>query len=1000
MTGYYLAPKFLLWGRLSLAACALVLCSPAARTQSSPAASPRGEAYEKCKSFFSESANELPDGEGNNAFLNSCGWKFYDYHELPQGGKAFAQARAMAERRRDQVKLADALDGAANIDRLSGDFGQAELLLQQALHLAEEIQNKDELSKIYLSFGRLRGDQGRENEACDSISRSLKLLEELDNPLRLAIANNNMGTCFLRRGDYTNALQSFQRGLIALQQINEELKSSVVLDNIAQCYWRLGDFSKATETINQSLTIREKYKDELLVGKSFDSLGNVYLQQGNYAAALEAMQKGFELRTKANFPLDATESLNNIATVYEAQGEYAEAALYLRRGLQSTTKLANKDLEAEIETHLGEVYFLEGNYAQAYNVLQHAMDNSRAADDKVQLAAAQYVLGRLYVKQGRLDSAKDVLQQARDFYDSKGLIIDLGNTLVELSEVERRSGRLSEGSTLAVRAEELGERIGSPELKWRSLTALGRLSAALGHSHEAAKSFESAITAIEEERNRVAGEENRARFFSERVAPYQERIAVALASGNIEDAFYYSERSKARVLLDVIGADHIPLSATMSEDERERETRLRTILASLNTQILVAGQANPPDEKRLAGLKQQRDEARLKYEDFESTLYSKHPELAVSRGTVPTARLADAKALLPTGSAAIIEYVVVRNRTWAFVISRRGVRVSELALDNSQLQRQVERFRQQLAKRDLAFAEAARQLYQQVLGAESAALKDKTELVVIPDGILWDLPFQALQSGPDHYLIEDSAISYAPSLTALREMSRPRSHPSHQQSTLIAFGNPTIGGGVVSRRKTALMDDHLAPLPEAEIQAKSVAEIYSPDSRVYVGTDAREDRWKAEAPAYRIVHLATHGVLDNRSPLYSYLVLSPSTDPKDPEDGLLEAWEIMRVSLSADLVVLSACETARGKISAGEAMIGLTWAFFVAGSPATLVTQWKVESASSTALMTEFHRRWKGGRNGLSKARALQLAALQMLHNRNYSNPFYWAGYILVGNGQ
>jgi CHAT domain-containing protein len=341
---------------------------------------------------------------------------------------------------------------------------------------------------------------------------------------------------------------------------------------------------------------------------------------------------------------------------------------------------------------------------------------------------------------------------------------------------------------------------------------------------------------------------------------------------------------------------------------------------------------------------------------------------------------------------------VVRNRTWAFVISARSIRIFELPLSNSQLQKRVEYFRQQLAGRDLGFAETARELYQKVLGPAGKSLKDKTELVIIPDGILWDLPFQALQSGPDRYLIEDNAISYAPSLTALREMMQPRRRTNQQ--TLLAFGNPAIGSSAVGRRKLSLMDEHLAPLPEAEIQAKLVAEVYRPDSRVYLGADAREDRWKSEAPRYRILHLATHGVLDNRSPLFSYLVLAPSDDPANPEDGLLEAWEIMRMRLNADLVVLSACETARGRIFAGEAVIGLTWAFFAAGSPAIVVSQWKVESQSSSVLMKDFHQRWKGGYTGLSKAKALQMAAVQMLRSRDFSHPFYWAGYILVGNGR
>jgi len=998
--GYYLAKKFFFRQRILIAGAVVVSALAGAQNQPSPGTSVRGEAYEKCKSFFSGAAQELPDSEENNAFLNSCGWKFYDYHELPEGGKAFAQARAMAARRNDRLSLADSLDGGANVHRLSGDFRAADQSLRQALEVAQEIQNKDVLSKIYLSFGRLRDDQGREEEACEYIPRALELLHVLDKPLQTAIATNNLGTCFLRHGDYSRALESFEQSLSALEQIHEDLKSATVLDNMGQCDWRLGNFAKAVETYNKSLSIREKYRDNLLIGKSLDSLGNLYLLQGNYAAALDSLQKGFELRTKAGFPYDAAESLNNIATVYETQGEYAQAVVYLRRALQTAEKLQNKVLAAEIDTHLGEVYSLEGRSAEAFLALQRALDNSREVEDKVQLADAQFALGRAYLKGGRLGPAKDALDQARDFYQSKGLILALGNTLVELSEVERRGGRLQEALALATQASDLGERTGSPELRWRSLTALGRVNAGLGRRNEATKSFDAAIGTIEEERTRVAGgEENRARFFSERVAPYQERIGLAISSGKIDDALSYAERSKARVLLDVIGADRIPLTTAMSDGERERETKLRTSLASLNSQILVAAQTNPPDEKRLAELKKQRDAMRLQYEDFESTLFSAHPELAVSRATVPVMAAHEIRAFLSSPSAAIVEYALVRNRTWAFVITARGVHVFELRMSNSELRRQVERFRQRLGRRDVDISEGARQLYQEVLGPARAYLKDKTELVLIPDGILWDLPFQALQPEQDRYLVQDTAISYAPSLTALREMVRTRLRPTHQ-STLIAFGNPRIGAGVLSRRKMTLMDEALSPLPEAEIQAKAVAEIYAPESRVYVGSDAREDRWKAEAPGYRIVHLATHGVLDNRSPLYSYLVLTPSGNAKNAEDGLLEAWEIMQTPLNADLVVLSACETARGKVSPGEAVIGLTWAFFVAGSPATLVSQWKVESASSTALMKDFHNRWKGGRTGLSKARALQAASVQMLHSHNYAHPFYWAGYIIVGNGR
>jgi CHAT domain-containing protein len=217
-------------------------------------------------------------------------------------------------------------------------------------------------------------------------------------------------------------------------------------------------------------------------------------------------------------------------------------------------------------------------------------------------------------------------------------------------------------------------------------------------------------------------------------------------------------------------------------------------------------------------------------------------------------------------------------------------------------------------------------------------------------------------------------------------------------ANLLAFGNPTAGPASagdegVPRRSGS------GPLPETESEVRQIAALYGPASRVYVGAEAREERWKAEAASYRVVHLATHGVLDNASPLYSHLVLAPPI-AGTPDDGLLEGWEIMNTQLHADLVVLSACETARGRVAAGEGVIGLMWAVFVAGSPTTLVSQWQVDSASSTALMVAFHREWRGGQRDVSKARALQLASLEVLHTPGRSHPFYWAGFLLAGDAR
>jgi CHAT domain-containing protein len=191
-------------------------------------------------------------------------------------------------------------------------------------------------------------------------------------------------------------------------------------------------------------------------------------------------------------------------------------------------------------------------------------------------------------------------------------------------------------------------------------------------------------------------------------------------------------------------------------------------------------------------------------------------------------------------------------------------------------------------------------------------------------------------------------------------------------------------------------DESLEPLPNAEREVNTLGKLYGSNrSTVLVGEKATEEEWKAEAGKYRLLHLATHAILDDRNPMYSRIILSSPGD-QAKEDGQLEAWELMNLDLKAEMVVLSACQTARGRLGAGEGMIGMSWALFVAGSPTVVVSQWKVDSARTTELMIEFHRNLLR-KSATNKAEALRDAALKQLRTQ-YNHPYYWAGFVIIGN--
>jgi CHAT domain-containing protein len=379
-------------------------------------------------------------------------------------------------------------------------------------------------------------------------------------------------------------------------------------------------------------------------------------------------------------------------------------------------------------------------------------------------------------------------------------------------------------------------------------------------------------------------------------------VALLVAQRRPEEALVYAERAKARVLLDVIRAGRANITKAMTPSEREQENKLRQEISTLNAQAQREAAQSRPDAARLADLRKQLDRARLDLDAFTNALYSLHPELKLQRGDAAPSSLAQTSNLLKPTNTALVEYVIGDEQTYLFVITgpeqervaaQRALpratvvssvttasptlKVYTLNVKRSELNERVERFRRQLAERDLLFADAARALYNLLLAPASEQLQGKKLLTIVPDGALWELPFQALQTSAGRYVLEEHAISYSPSLSVLREMaSRRRVEPAAHSSSsgLVAFGNPSLSKATGKGQTLGLMAD-LGALPDAERQVKGLAQIYgAANSTIYTGTEAREDRLKAEAGKYRILHLAAHGVLNDVSPMYSYIALA------------------------------------------------------------------------------------------------------------------------------
>ncbi len=938
---------------------------------------------------------------------------------------AVALAGAQSEEEQEQLlagkkelmtgALLAALKALATPLYQKGDYARALRISELAVRIAERTGDRTGLGNALRELGVIYNRQNRAPQALDYFQKSLAIFEETGNKSRKALLLHDIGVTYAAVvRNYEKALEYYNKSLAISEEIGDKSMIAWAINSMGFAQGSLGRSELSMELYEKSRKLSEELGDKDLLETVLNNIATHYISYGRYAEALEYLLKSIKIKEEIGITSDKRSvalRLQNIGLIYRRQGRLEQALSYASKSLKLLEELDDKFGIANLQNNIGVIYKSQGLYQEALAWFQKSLQLYEEIKLKAGVARSLNNIGDVYRLQGRYSEALELLQKSlrlrEELTDRSAIILTLNN----LGRLYQDQGKYAEMLEVSRRAASLGEEMNDPEELWKARERMGRALRALGQPAEARRNFLAAITAIESLRHEVAGGgQQQQSFLESRLSPWLGMISMLVSQQEYADALAFAEQSKARVLLDALSAGRMSLRQSLSPKERQTEEEQRLRLVSLNSQYTAELRRDKPDLARVAELKTKIEKARLEYEALETGLYVSHPELKVKRGEAPIIKAEELTDLLPDAASVLLEYVVADDETYLFAVTKAAgkpeaeVRVYKLPVKQEELAKQTEAFRGQLAGRDLGFRARAAKLYELLLKPAEAELRGKTNLVIVPDNTLWDLPFQALLSGAKRFLIEDAAIAYAPSLTALREMMKRRKNRSENSAstTLLALGNPLLGRASVDRAALVVRDEKLYPLPEAEQEVKALSRLYGMSrSKVYIGAQAREDRFKSEAGQARILHFATHGMLNNASPMYSYLALA---EGGAGEDGLLEAWELMQLDLKADLAVLSACETARGRIGAGEGMIGLSWAMFIAGVPSIVVSQWKVESAGTRDLMINFHRALisgpEAGKAKPTKAQALQQAALKLMKNPETDHPFYWAGFVLVGDGR
>ncbi|MFH1985493.1 MAG: CHAT domain-containing protein [Pseudomonadota bacterium] len=922
--------------------------------------------------------------------------------------------------------------------------------IQDALKIFMDI-NEEEFSALSAyHLGSAKVYIGKYREAITSLEFALRTNRKLKNAGGIAAVLHNMGRAYAGLGEYERAIPLYEEALAGNRQLNQPDDIAAGLNSLGSAYADLYRYEKAIDYYNQALDEARRHDLKFRIAMGLNNLGTTYFDLGRYDMALSAYQESLTLNRALSREADVAVNLNNIGNLYATIGQDEKALPYFKEAL-----VTNRALHLPAETainlnNIGMNYYHTGRYESALTYLDQALDLRRQMDNPREIAKTLDNIGAVYLFQKRYREAEAAFNERKAL---QARITGVRLNYSGLVETCIATGRFEEAMAYLKSMPDDARQRDAYRADYYS--QYGRALKGEGRAAEASRQLLKSVAIIEEMR-RSAGDKGGflgggsagGRFRAYRALV--ESLAERYIAGDTEDAqfstfgsstaasaFYFAEATKARVLLEAMasaskngGRARLPDTLRKQEDVlRERSTELDLRWEAAYRQGGAPLDALIADRQRL--LKDQ--------SAFVALLRKADPLYAALNYPKPMA--ADALALKP--DEVLLEYALGEGACTVFVVRQGGIsQVIRIPVGREKLEAMVKNLMASLSTNAGAgFSEqAAGELYEVLLSKALAATAAGTRIIIVPDGMLGMLPFEALvvaaQKGaaPPVYAADRWTFSYVQSATvlALTRMldaaagARPLfalGNPVYDPSDPRAAAQPAAAqpagapaaapsgdperfgfrGLTMVPRSDSDADEwksvYFPPLPETEDEVRAIARLLGvsptpPD--VLLNLDASETRLRATRLGdYRMLHFATHADLPGTvQGIKEPFLLLGQVENRGEDDGFLTLSEVLDLDLHADMVVLSACVTGKGAVTEGEGVGSLASAFMHAGSKSVVVSLWALASKEAVTYMTTYYGYLKEGR---SRSEALVQARRDM--KAKYPNPFYWAVFILHGDG-
>jgi len=966
---------------------------------------------------------------------------------LEQAITKYSEARRCWQAIGDLSREAETLKAVGDIYVYLSDYAKANQTYTDALTLrqrgTDRAEEADALGDVAFSLVFLNQFE----KAHEVANQAVKLTEGLENQRHKGRALSVLTTTTYFTGGVRSSIDIANQALLILRDTQEHELLGQTLLALGYAYNDLDDVETALTFYNRALIEWRAAKNVWGETKTLASLGVAHTLLGDRDAALEALRVTLPVAELMGDRLGRGIALNNIAYVYQTVGELDVALDYYLKALANYQEMQFKVGEAATLRYCADIYAMMGNTQTALNYYDRALPLSREIKDTLLEADALNSLGSINFKLGDRPKAFNLFQQALAEYRKgnhwRGQSSSLNNIgyYYETSG-ERTKARESYNEAL-VFARSSGDREGAGSILYN----LARVEAALGSEHQARVHIEESLKLNEASRAKVASPELRVSYFASIHQHYQFYIDLLMqlhrsrpSDGFDLKALQASERARARSLLELLSQAHLDIHKSADPQLLQHERTLRTALNAEYLKTLGAPGKEPRSDIR---------KLEIEYEDIRNQIRTANAKYA-SIALPESLNLHEVQRELLDPDTAILEYSLGENRSFLWVVTSNELKSYELPA-RSKLEAEVQNLTDSLAafasqsdlsnRKRVAIADLEDAYWKQSAKLSGLVFKDglshitAKRLVIVADGALQRVPYAALIRPQEPIttkptpLIEEFEVVSLPSISVLAVLKRQimsRERASRSVAILadpvFESTDPRISVTKSASRSGATRDVHSAPQSGSELrsavtralrdtplannitrlvfsrqEAQAILSL-APRATSFAALDFKASRATAisgELSKYGIIHFATHGLLNNKHPELSGILLSMVDEKGRAQDGFLQLSDIYDLNLPADLVVLSACETGLGRTVNGEGLIGLTRGFMYAGAARIVASLWKVDDAATAALMEQFYREMFT--NGLTPAAALRVAQRQISQQKRWRSPYYWAGFVLQG---